>query len=106
MNRLFIIIATAVFTYSAALPESTPAHSPSSLADITWPVDRSNPLEREQDSEGSHAAACCKVCTRGKACADTCIVSSRTLFPQLDIRFWPILLKNSVFDLVREISAR
>jgi hypothetical protein len=34
---------------------------------------RSNPFNEFQQSESAAAAKCCKVCSKGKPCGDTCI---------------------------------
>jgi hypothetical protein len=43
----------------------------------TLPI-HSSPLLRSLNSEGVSEARCCKVCTKGKPCGDTCIAQDKT----------------------------
>lgn len=39
---------------------------------------RSSPLQRSLNTERASEARCCKVCTKGKPCGDTCIAQDKT----------------------------
>jgi hypothetical protein len=59
-------------------PVSVPEVVPSSIPVSSDPVPSTPAIEEPVVSNPPSAATCCKVCTKGKACGDTCISKSYT----------------------------
>lgn len=68
MKRILSTVLVGLLLASSAV--SSPSGAPSwenvlELAERQYPFEEAVPAER--------ALACCKICTKGKACGDTCI---------------------------------
>lgn len=80
MKRTIIALATCLLTLSTTAADvSQPTHSVD-LAQIVATADRSNPFDRFEPVQRADAllGRCCKVCTKGKPCGDTCIAQDKT----------------------------
>jgi hypothetical protein len=72
MNRIFIaLVGSLLISYSAS-SASNDAVEPH-LDQIVKTAPRANPFGLEQYVTGY----CCRVCSRGKACGDTCIAADK-----------------------------
>lgn len=82
MKRTIIALATCFLILSASADVSQPTHGSDSfdLAEIIATADRTNPFDSFQSKQRTDAdlSRCCKVCTKGKPCGDTCIAQDKT----------------------------
>jgi hypothetical protein len=79
-RALAILLALLSFTASAS-SETSPGRTAAAQATLFTPAHTDNWLFRSLTGEGavhSTAVACCKVCSVGKACGNTCISRDKT----------------------------
>jgi hypothetical protein len=78
MKRLIVLIAACLLTSSAALSESPSTASPADFTQNLAASPPRNPFElRATQQTTATLGYCCKVCSKGKPCGDTCIAQNK-----------------------------
>ena len=81
MPRTLVVLAFVVFV-GRAYGETPPPPATTAHASLFTPAHTDNQLVRSRAAGSAHstpaALACCKVCSVGKACGNTCISRDKT----------------------------
>jgi hypothetical protein len=75
--KYMIAILTCLLIASSAFADVQSPMGKHSFAEILAASPRNNPFEESRRTVRSTANGCCKICTKGKACGDTCIAQDK-----------------------------
>ena len=83
MRRLAILIAVLLYAAPAVADQTTPPDMPGPIQAVGQTADLLSELFPEPETgqpafSQVQAAACCKICRKGKACGNSCIARWKT----------------------------
>lgn len=78
MRRLVFLIAVLLFAVPAFADQTTPDTPVQAAEQATDLLSELFPQPEQPDFSQVQAAACCKICRKGKACGNSCISRDKT----------------------------